>query len=238
MSEQFENTEVVVPVDEIKAGNILNDKYVVDSIISNHSLKASVFHAYCGGRQYAVKIYKFCSTCNKLDIAKLGCVDSPFVASTVEIFNYGGNVAVVTPYYAKGSLDGSKISTKELKEFVLPQINEGLSKLHYVNLQHGDLKPSNILIGDDGKTFALTDYGQYLFNNEICGELAYCKKEFTAPEVYDGNLNVYSDYYSLGMTIYALICGNLDSEHTYASMTQEEMNEFIKNPVNKVPCLK
>ena len=192
MSEQLEAIDKVASIDEIKAGTILNDKYVIDSTISNSSLKAAVFHAYYSGRQYAVKIYKFKSACDKIDIAKLCSIDSPFIVSTVDIFNYGGNLAVVTPYYAKGSLNGIRVTTNDLKDYILPQINEGLSKLHYVNLYHGDLKPSNILMSDDGKSIAIEDYGQYLFNSYLSGDFAYCKKEFTAPEVFEGNLNAYS----------------------------------------------
>ena len=235
MSELADKVEMVVPIDEIKAGNILNDKYVIDSVIKNDSLKAATFHGYYNGRQYAVKIYKFKSEIDKVLAAKLCSVDSPHVASVVDVFDYDGNVAVVTPYYSKGSIEGNKYSLSETRDLILPQICKGLEDLHKTNLFHGSLKPSNIMINDDGKCFSVTDYGQYLFNNSQDTSLRYYKKEYASPELYEGKICSQSDYYALGMCIYAILCGNLDVEHCYGEMTDEQIKQYICNPANKVP---
>lgn len=78
------------------------------------------------------------------------------------------------------------------------------------NIVHQDIKPSNIFI-DDNKIFKLGDFGSAKFlnakesNNQGGHTRYYC-----APEIYKGeSASFSSDIYSLGITIYKYMNGNI-----------------------------
>lgn len=101
------------------------------------------------------------------------------------------------------------LGKKTLRKLIL-DIGGALKQVHDADLVHRDVKPENILVGDDG-TFVLTDFGgaehvDYVTIDKIIGTGAYL-----APEVAAGysrmNEGVFtigkpSDIYSFGMTLY------------------------------------
>lgn len=141
------------------------------------------------------------------------------------------NVYISMPKYKNGSLNaliGSRFLTvREIIKFSL----EFLSGLHYVHtndLIHFDIKPTNILIDDNGKAI-LTDFG-LAKNANIYGvarpDMIYSAhrppEHFTSAE-----LTNKSDIYQAGITLYRLCNGN----HIFRSQLEDSdnwINDVIK----------
>jgi hypothetical protein len=90
----------------------------------------------------------------------------------------------------------------------LPQLEAALSYLHRRSLVHRDLKPANILVRPDGRLVVL-DFGLALRHEdgvrprEIVGTARYMSPEQLAGEA----VSPASDWYSVGVMIYALLTG-------------------------------
>jgi serine/threonine protein kinase len=121
-------------------------------------------------------------------------------------------VYMVMPLCKKGSLNSiinnRYLTVREIVKYSL----EFLSGLHYVHankLIHFDIKPTNILINDNGKAI-LTDFGlsKYININGLASpNKAYCAH--IPPEYFDYNLlSSKSDIYQAGITMYRMCNGN------------------------------
>lgn len=93
----------------------------------------------------------------------------------------------------------------------LRQITDGVCHLHRKRILHGDIKPSNIIIFDDG-TVKIGDYGKsvFIFDGNIC---TFSSKMYTtnyrAPEVWTSEeWGFPADIWSLACTFFYLIYGH------------------------------
>lgn len=89
---------------------------------------------------------------------------------------------------------------------IIRQCTTALGAAHAQGIIHGDIKPSNILLGDDHQSACLADFGlAHLAGMEkpLAGSPAYM-----APECLAGApLSAASDIYALGATLYTLLAG-------------------------------
>jgi hypothetical protein len=115
---------------------------------------------------------------------------------------------------------------------IIPNINEGLRVLHQAGIIHKDLKPSNIMLADDGKSAAIIDFGISSVMSER-GSVIVTKTgmtpEYSAPETFRNLFLEESDYYSLGITLFELFTGYAP----YANMSAEEIGQYVS--VQRIP---
>ena len=210
----------------VAEGILLLNKYTVKKQLEVASGEADLYLCRYQRKDYIAKIYhrKFAL---KQEVAeKIMSIRSPYVAQLIEIGDYQGYPVEILPFYEKGSLQGKRFSPEELKERVIPAINEGLKALHDEGIIHKDLKPSNIMINDDGKTFSIIDFGissAVADNQTILITETGMTPEYSAPETFRNIFYEGSDYYSFGITLFELLNGYTP----YANMRAQEIEQYV-----------
>jgi len=96
------------------------------------------------------------------------------------------------------------------------QVGRGIVAAHERGIVHGDLKPDNILVGDDNVP-KVTDFGLAVASVE--SEALGGTPEYMAPEQYlDGGRSIYSDQYSFCVALFE----GLTERHPYSRRSYEE----------------
>lgn len=99
------------------------------------------------------------------------------------------------------------------------QIVYGIEYLHTLGIAHRDLKPENLLL-DFKKNIKIADFGlsntysQDGLLKSACGSPCYAPPEMISGKMYKG---VMADLWSLGIVMFASICGHLPFEHAKTS---------------------
>ncbi len=115
--------------------------------------------------------------------------------------------------YIKGKtlekiLEKIKILDIEKAIDYISQISYGVDHAHKNKIIHRDLRPSNILISEDG-TAKITDFGTSAWlNNVPYASTRIGSPPYMAPEQFMGKASFNSDIYSIGCMFYELILGN------------------------------
>ena len=145
-------------------------------------------------------------------------LDHPNVVKALE---YNGSSA--SPFLVMEFVDGQSIGQRIEKQGAMPeeealrliaQVCQGLHRAHKNGLIHRDVKPDNVMVTLDGVA-KLTDLGLV---KDIEGELNLTRTgrglgtpHFMAPEQFRNakNVDVRSDIYSLGATLYMMVTGEI-----------------------------
>lgn len=129
-----------------------------------------------------------------------------------------------------------RLSFKETVSIAI-QICQGIGAAHAADLIHRDIKPQNIIISTDGKV-KVTDFGiaKALSSNTVTGT-AMGSVHYTSPEQARGGYSdVRSDIYSIGITIYEMITGEVpfDGDST-VSVAMQHLQKEMPYPSDIVP---
>ena len=217
---------------QIPVGTILCDKYKVVSELDVMSGEASLFICECNGKKYVAKLYRR-DVAIKDDVANaLKNISSPHVARLFDTGIYNGLPFEIIPFYAHGSLQGRTFSFDELKQRVIPSLNEGLHVLHENGIIHKDLKPSNIMLCDNEEDVVIIDFGISSVKggtNTVIVTKTGMTPEYSASETFRNLFLEESDYYSLGITLYELFCGRTP----YSNMSSEEIEQYVS--IQRIP---
>ena len=218
---------------DIPAGTLLLGGYRVESQMNVDSGEADLYHVTFGQTEYVAKVYRRKSSIKPEVVEKLLAIRSPYVAKIFDIGEYGDHTVEIIPFYRNGTLQGKKFSFRDLKEWIIPSLNQGLHDLHEIGIIHKDLKPSNIMLNDDERSVSIIDFGISSVKHE--GESFLVTETgrtpiYSAPET-SGNLFLSeSDYYSLGITVFELYSGMLP----YDGLSDEQRMRIIS--LQKIPC--
>ncbi|MFM7844680.1 MAG: serine/threonine-protein kinase [Planctomycetota bacterium] len=105
-------------------------------------------------------------------------------------------------------LAGQPIDLNDLR-MALTYTAQALQFIHQHNIVHGDVKPSNLLVGKDHRV-KLGDFGIARRLGGDHGSVVKGTTKYMAPEVVSdqfGTVGPWSDLYSLGFSAYELLCG-------------------------------
>ena len=219
------NTQIAYN-NKIEIGTVLLDRYEVIGKLDVTTGEADLYLCSFEENNYVAKVYRR-KIAIKLEIMqKLKAIDSPYVAKVYDAGEINGFPIEILPYYKYGSLQGKKFTYEELKENIIPALNEGLRVLHENEIIHKDLKPSNIMLTDDCKTVAIIDFGISSVRedgNTVVVTKTGMTPEYSAPETFKNLFLNESDYYSLGITVFELFYGYTP----YSSMDKQSIEQYI-----------
>ena len=209
----------------ISTGTLLCEVYEVIDRLDVTAGEADLYLCSFAARKYIAKVYRR-KVAIKPEVAeRLSQIHSPFVARIFAMGEYQGHPVEILPYYANGSLAGKKFSFDQLKYEIIPSLNEGLHILHTNGIIHKDVKPSNIMLNNDGRTVAIIDFGISSLRDEgstVIVTRTGLTPEYSAPETFKNLFLSESDYYSFGVTICELFSGH----SPYSGLSQEEIEQF------------
>jgi predicted ATPase/signal transduction histidine kinase/CheY-like chemotaxis protein len=132
----------------------------------------------------------------------------------------GNNYALILEDFGGKSLSeiiaGAFLELPEFLHLAI-QLASTLAQLHQSNIIHNDIKPSNIIINRETQLIKITDFGLATYlsrethqsntNHQLAGTLAYISPEQTGR--INRDIDYRSDLYSLGVTFYEMLTGNL-----------------------------
>jgi Protein kinase domain len=138
---------------------------------------------------------------------------------------------LVMPYMVGGSLademqaSGHRLMPIDGVAAILSQVASALDHAHQQQLVHRDLKPHNLLRHADGRVL-LSDFGIVQFEDAdltalTAGQHSPYTQSYASPEQHQNMpVDYRTDIYSLGVTIYELLCGQrpfkTPYEHVFA----------------------
>ncbi|CAI2362319.1 unnamed protein product [Moneuplotes crassus] len=173
-----------------------------------------------------------------------------------EVFESTNHFLIVMEYAGRGDLlqhvkNKGRLREKEARHF-FKNILYGLGHCHCRSVLHRDVKLDNILI-DEKKGVKICDFGVSKIIkknqkiNEQCGTPAYIAPEIIADKGYYG---FYVDIWSLGILLYAMVCGAVpfkagNMQELYENIINEgfsfpvclskPVKDLIRKMLNKVP---
>ena len=218
---------------KINKGDILLDRYTVMEKLKTDSAEADLY--LCESREkrrIIAKVYRRKAAVKKEVAEKLREIRSPYVAKLFEITEYKGKTVEILQYYKNGCIQGKKYDLSQLKGMIIPCINEGLHALHEKGILHKDLKPSNIMLCDDGKSVALIDFGvSSLMNTDstVLMTQTGMTPAYSAPETFRDLFMKESDYFSFGVLLFELYCGRTP----YAGMSKDDVARYTA--IQRIP---
>ena len=151
--------------------------------------EADLYICQYQSKKYVAKIYRRTVSLKPEVSNQLKLLDSPYVAKLYETSQHKGLLVEILPYYSRGSLQGKTFTYDQLRNHIIPCLNEGLKVLHNANIIHKDLKPSNIMVTDDQSAVAIIDFGISSITeagNTVIVTQTGMTPEYSAPETFKG----------------------------------------------------
>ena len=149
---------------------------------------------------------------------KLGKRNIPHVVRVFDLFEENNTSYYVMQYIKGRSLSGvlkaqgKPFDQQWIMECLLPQMLEALGGIHATNLWHLDIKPSNIMIDEQGNV-TLIDFGSSKQIDPSSGDHVTMSSTLSFTKIYAPlellhydykSIGPWSDIYSLGATLYNL----------------------------------
>ncbi|MEM7582244.1 MAG: protein kinase [Acidobacteriota bacterium] len=169
------------------------------------------------------------------------CVRHEYVLTVHETGELGDQ-----PYIAMQYVNGPTLmetreqTTLDQKIRLMAQAAEGLHAAHREGLVHRDVKPSNILVEQtpDGKWWPwVADFGiaMVLDGGSIWSAAHAGTPYYVAPERLgdERDVDVRSDVYSLGVTLYQFLCGHLPFDHPSLGEMLRQVREDEPKPLRE-----
>ena len=224
------NTELQ-NINTLQNGDMLLNKYKILNKLDTKTGEADLYICTYQDSDYVAKVYRRPVAIKPEITDKLKEIDSPYIAKLYDTGELNGYPFEILPYYSNGSLQGRKFTLEELKKHIIPSLNAGLKELHDIDIVHKDLKPSNIMLKNNGEV-AIIDFGISSVksdNSTVIVTQTGLTPDYSAPETFRHLFLSESDYYSLGITIYELFCGSTP----YSGLSSEDIERFAV--VGKIP---
>lgn len=172
----------------------------------------------------------------------LGSLSHPNIVSVLTAEKQDGVFFIVMEYVAGETLEtiiareGALDLTRALD--VTVQIANAVDYAHRQNVIHRDLRPGNVLVNEQGLV-KVADFGtSRVLEIAAHGTTVIGSPPYMAPEQFHGKAVFASDLYSLGVTMYQMLTGNLPYETpTPADLARLMTGELVTPPRTRNPKL-
>ena len=167
----------------------------------------------------------------------------PHIVRVLEFGEEGHTPYLVMDYCPNNTLrqrhqKGTRVSLFECVSYV-KQIAEALQYAHERKIIHRDVKPENMLIGQNNNIL-LSDFGiatisqssRYSRRQDIGGTIAY-----SAPEQLQGKASFASDQYSLAIVLYECLTGKLPYQGSFSEIASQHLVAPVPTIRDVVPSL-
>lgn len=150
-------------------------------------------------------------------------LNHPNIVKLLNMIDDGANHYLVMEFVGGGSLEAlldqgsGPLPVDRILDIAL-DLSDALTRAHRLDIVHRDVKPSNVLVAEDG-TPRLTDFGVAYFankerlsgSNDLLGTLAYLSPEALSNEQLDAR----TDIWAFGVLLFELLTGRtpFDTEH-------------------------
>jgi serine/threonine protein kinase len=189
-------------------------------------------------REYAVKVGRTTVTAPELEILKSVC--HPNVIYIYETFVESGYLFMVLEYCPGGSIADLALAGPipcDLLYTFTEQVFHALQACHDAKIAHGDLKPQNILMNNNGRAklvdFGLAQVHQGDLSIQFKGSFAYLAPEVVRQDPFDP---FKADVWSLGVTLYGMAAGKLPwPENLPRSAFQEYISQGLREVDPVIP---
>ena len=171
----------------------------------------------------------------------------PNIVGVIDYGEFEGSPYLVMEYLPGGTLKdrlGLPIPWREAIQLIVP-VARALEYVHARNIINRDVKPSNILLTENGEPM-LTDFGLVkMFEDKEQGTTSITTSgtglgtpDYMAPEQWTGEATAQSDLYSLGVVLYEMITGYRPYvADTPAGVLLKQASEPLPLPTSYIPNL-
>lgn len=242
--------------------------FTIKGLLSNEGGMGLVFHAeqtlpnpskgYCKNHKAAIKVLradKLNSEQQKLmffsEASSLMDLDHPNICSLYGVAEIQGEACIVMDYIDGQSLaqwlkEGKKNKQQKIEVFL--QLLDAVCYLHARQVYHGDLKPQNIIVNDQGhlividlglsRKFKQIDIHEPIKKNEEAEYEAIkaFSKNWSAPELVAGEAcSTMSDVYSLGAILSYLLIEEIERQALPKKNDDKELNSVVLKALSTQP---
>jgi serine/threonine protein kinase len=174
-----------------------------------------------GGHDVVVKIFRPTHARREtfrehfLSVAeKLGQLEHPHILPCLEYGEGEDLLYLVTPFVSNGTLEdllrrvGGRFSAMQALP-IMQQVCDAIQYVHEQGVVHGNLKPTNIFVGADGRML-VSDFGiarGYDDSQQSLTRVGWGLAEYAAPEQSLGLVKKTSDIYVLGVLLFRILTG-------------------------------
>ena len=174
------------------ASHVLTRAFVAIKVVDSHSSDLNMLY-------------------REMEITK--ALEHEHIIPCLDVGQYGRYFYLAMPYLRGGSLEdklNEGLPTLKEARIVLEQLTSALAYIHSLGILHRDIKPANILFDQDNNLF-LTDFGIVSWLGEKPGYDGHMlgTPHFVAPEIFEGQVDVRSEVYSVGILLYQMLTGYL-----------------------------
>lgn len=235
----------------IRKGMFIGDRYeIVDKVGSGGMSDVYKALDHKLNRYVAIKVLKTEFSEDKNFVSKFKVEAQSAAGLThpniVNVYDVGEDDSI--HYIVMELIDGITLKKYIEKKGPLPvkeavsiaiQVAQGIEAAHNNHIIHRDIKPQNIMISREGKV-KVTDFGiaraasANTINSNAMGSVHYISPE----QARGGYIDEKSDIYSLGITLYELITGQVPFEgDSTVSVALQHINDDIPSPKEIIPDL-
>jgi len=222
-----------------------------------HKATGKIYAMKIVKKRFVIEQQKVASTIAEKNI--LSAFQNPFIMALKFAFQSRSKLYLVMEYYTGGELLGHLEQKQRFSEdearIMVAELMIALGHLHSLNFIYRDLKPENVLMGQDGHV-CLTDFGLVKQVDPSRPEsLTFCgTPHYMAPELVLQNPHTKAvDWWSLGIILYELVVGippflgeNINeifeqiigSEANYPTWMSDDCIDLISKLLVKNPVLR